>query len=179
MTWRDSPMHYGRVSRALHWGMAGLLAWQFTSTLVRVLLSDTALDDFMWSTHRTTGVLLMSLVVLRVAWALYGAGSRPPAISRLALLGHGALYGLMIVVPLVALLRQYGSGRPLSTFGVTLMPGFEGERIDWMVNLGSTLHGLLGWTLLTLILGHVVMAALHRRRGEDVIPRMIGSGRQG
>ncbi|MCE8021687.1 cytochrome b [Halomonas sp. MCCC 1A11036] len=165
--------HYGRVNRYLHWGMALLLAWQFTTTSVRVLLSDTALDELLWSTHRPTGFLLLALVVVRVAWAFASRASQPPALSAAARLGHLTLYGLMLVVPSVALLRQYGSGRAFEPFGIPLMPGFEGERIEWMVAAGSLFHGVLGWTLLALIVGHVAMVVWHRRNGQDVLPRML------
>lgn len=174
---RDSYTHYGTISRALHWGMAVVLAWQFTSVLARVLFSDSTFDDFMWSTHRSSGVLLMLLILLRASWALLNVGRRPPAVSVMATLGHVALYALMFIVPLVALLRQYGSGRELSAFGITLMPGFEGERIDWMVSAGSNFHGLLGWTMLALIAGHVSMVAVHRRLGHGDIMERMARGR--
>lgn len=165
--------HYGRVNRYLHWGMALLLAWQFTTTSVRVLLSDSALDELLWPTHRSTGFLLMVLVVVRVLWALASRASQPPAVSRAARLGHLALYGLMLVVPTLALLRRYGSGRAFEPFGIPLMSGFEGERIEWMVAAGSLLHGELGWLLLALIVGHVAMVFWHRRHGQNVLSRML------
>lgn len=165
--------HYGRVNRYLHWGMALLLAWQFTTTSVRVLLNDSALDELLWPTHRSVGFLLMVLVVVRVAWALVSRASQPPALNAAARLGHLALYGLMLVVPMLALLRQYGSGRAFEPFGIPLMSGFEGERIEWMVAAGSLLHGELGWTLLALIVGHVTMVFWHRRHGQNVLGRML------
>ena len=169
----DTNKHYGMVSRVLHWGMALLFVWQFSGAAARVLLEDTALESLLWGTHRTVGVTLMALVLLRAAWALINTSRRPPSVSVMAKLGHLALYGLMIAVPTIALIRQYGSGRALDVFGINLMPGFEGERIDWMVNLGGLLHGELGWALLALIVGHVVMAILHRKlTNHDVVSRM-------
>lgn len=172
---KDSQQRYGLVSRALHWGMAALLGWQFFTTLVRVLLEDSALDTFAWGTHKTIGTLLMVLIILRLFWALANRLHRPPSLSRLALLGHLGLYALMLVVPLLALLRQYGSGRELTVLGWQLMPGFDG-RIEWMMAPANLLHGWLGWLLLAMILGHVGMTFHHRRSAtqEDVLPRMAG-----
>ena len=173
---RDTIIHYGRISRAFHWAMALLFAWQFTSVAARVLFEDSAFDDFMWTWHRDVGVLLFTLLLLRGAWGLLNLSRRPPSVSVMAKFGHLALYALMLVVPLVALLRQYGSGRSLSAFAIPLMPGFEGPEIEWMVALGSIFHGLLGWTLLVLILGHVAMVAIHRRYAhQDVLTRMAGT----
>ncbi|WP_416138389.1 cytochrome b [Halomonas sp. HK25] len=163
---------YGRVSRLFHWGMAALFAWQFVTVGARVLLPDGALDDFLWPTHKPLGALLMLLVVLRLVWALVDRTRRPPSLNLAAHLGHLALYALMVAVPLVALMRQYGSGRAFSPFGIPLMSGFEGE-IEWMTAIGGIFHGLLGWVLLALVVGHVGMAILHRRLSdENVLARM-------
>ncbi|WP_022960875.1 cytochrome b [Halopseudomonas pelagia] len=172
---KDSQQRYGLVSRALHWGMAALLAWQFFTTVVRVLLEDSALDEFAWGTHKTVGTLLMALIVLRLLWALANRLERPPSLNRMALLGHMALYALMLVVPTFALLRQYGSGRELTVLGWQLMPGFDG-KLEWMMTPANLLHGWLGWILLAMIVGHVAMTFYHRRSAtqEDVLPRMVG-----
>ena len=173
LTMMDTKLRYGVVSRFLHWGMALLFAWQFSSAASRVFFEDSALESFLWGTHRTVGVLLLSLLVLRVLWALANASRRPSSVSVMATLGHVALYGLMFAVPTIALIRQYGSGRSLEVFGLTLMSGFDGEEITWMTNLGGLLHGELGWTLLALIVGHIVMAFLHRKlTHHDVLTRM-------
>ncbi|WP_104203304.1 cytochrome b [Billgrantia saliphila] len=169
----ESATHYGRVTRYLHWGMAALFVWQFASAGAHALLPDSALDEFFWPTHKLTGTLLMALAIVRLAWALIERHRRPPSVNLAATVGHLTLYALMIVIPAVALLRQYGSGRAFSPFGLPLMPGFEGE-IEWMTALGSLVHGLLGWTLLALVVGHVAMAVAHRRLGQqDVLKRMV------
>lgn len=169
----DSAQRYGLVSRILHWGMAALLGWQFITTLVRLLMEDSSLDQFTWGTHRAAGVLLMALVLIRILWALYNRSQRPPSLNLPATLGHLALYGLMLVVPLVALMRQYGSGRELNVFGMSLMAG-DGVKIEWLMAPANLLHGNLGWLLLALIVGHAAMAFVHRRQGDvDVLARMI------
>ncbi|WP_445003601.1 cytochrome b [Halomonas mongoliensis] len=170
----STGFHYSRFSRHLHWGMAALFTWMFITTAVRVLLPDSALYDVLWPTHRPLGALLMLLVAVRLVWALVERSGRPPSVSLAASLGHKALYALMVAVPVLALLRQYGSGRAFSPFGIPLMPGFEGEAIEWMTAAGSNFHGLLGWMLLVMALGHAGMAIWHRHAGEeDVLARMV------
>ena len=169
----SAPTRYSRVSRYLHWGMALLFVWQFATVGARVLFPESMLDELLWGTHRPLGALLMLLVLVRLVWALLERSSRPPALNAAARFGHLALYALMVVVPLIGLIRQYGSGRAFSPFGIPLMPGFEGDRIEWMTALGSNFHGLLGWTLLVLIVGHAGMAIWHRRAGDqDALARM-------
>ena len=171
----DSATRYGSISRIFHWGMALLFVVIFSAALARYFAKDSALDSFLWPLHRPTGALLMLLVVLRAAWALLHAGQRPPHVSRAAHLGHLALYALMVAVPFIGLLRQYGSGRAFAPFGIPLMPGRPDGKIDWMVELGDLLHGELGWVLLACVVGHTTMALWHRRHpASNVLPRMVG-----
>lgn len=174
---QDNTDRYGSISRLLHWGMALLLLWQFASAAARVLAEDTTVEQFLWSTHKPLGALLLVLVVIRIVWALINTSHRPPSVSAGAKAGHIALYLLLLVVPAIALLRQYGSGRSFEPFGIPLFPGFEGEEIAWMEAPANLLHSWLGWLMLVLIIGHAAMAIIHRRSDNhvDVLRRMIKS----
>lgn len=168
----DAGRRYGFAGRALHWGMALLLGVQFLSVLSRVLLKDTAIEAFLWPLHKPNGFLLLVLIIVRIIWALASMKSRPPAVSVFSKAGHAAMYALVLIIPTLALLRQYGSGRAFSPFGIPLFSGFEG-RIEWMMKPASLFHGWLGWALLALIAGHVFMAFWHREQGRpDVFRRM-------
>lgn len=173
----DHPEGYGSVSRALHWLMATLFAWQFLSAILHAVDRQMPAARFFWSWHMSIGFLLLGAVVLRGAWALINLGNRPAHatgfLGTAARLGHLALYFLMLVVPLLATLRAYGSGRGLSVFGIQVFAG-GGERIPALVEPGSALHGLLGWALLILVAGHVIMALAHTYLWrEDTLRRML------
>lgn len=172
MTIRDNSDRYGRVTRVLHWAMAILLLWQFLSAGAHLLLEDTAIEKFFWATHKPLGALLFLLAVIRGVWGLINLAQRPRSISIPAKLGHLGLYALMIVVPGLALLRQYGSGRAFEAFGIPIFAGFEGDRISWMTDLGNMLHSSLGWVLLVMVLGHTFMVFWHRKGSSNVLPRM-------
>ena len=178
MSLRDSKERYGTVSRCLHWGMALLIAWQLATAGTRLLAEDSPLDEFLWATHKPLGLLLLIFIVVRVIWSRSNAGNRPASLNAAAKLGHQAMYALIIAIPILALLRQYGSGRAFSPFGLTIMPGgFKDNKIEWLMAPANLLHGWLGWLLLATIVGHIVMALVHRRRSgdEDVLRRMIGN----
>ena len=165
---------YNPFSKLMHWTMAVLLLWQFISAIAHYYFEDSAFEAFFWPTHKPLGVLLFVLVLVRIIWALFDRSKRPQAISKISQAGHGLLYLMMVVIPLVALLRQYGSGRQFEIFGFTLFPGFESDKIQWMMDLGSWLHGELGWALLALIIGHVIMVVWHQkyRPHRKVLSRM-------
>lgn len=149
----------------------------FAAAMAHYFAEDTAIEAFLWPAHKPLGALLMALVVVRVLWAVTHRGRRPASINGAAHWGHKALYTLMIAVPCIGLLRQYGSGRAFSPFGIALMRDRPDEKIEWMTQLGSLLHGELGWVLLALVAGHIFMALWHRRTAHNVLPRMIGRSR--
>ena len=70
MTWTDTPTRYGAISRALHWAMAALFAWQFAGMLLKFVLGRVPLMKFWVGTHSSIGTLLLILLALRLLWAL-------------------------------------------------------------------------------------------------------------
>lgn len=176
--WRDTDLHYGKITRMLHWTMALLFAWQFTGMGLRLALGRTPVVSFFVGTHASIGTLLMALAIIRAVWGLFSLRNRPTheggIVGLAARLGHMALYGLMLLVPTLALFRAYGSQRGAAFFGVPVIPGAP-EKIDWMVNAGNAAHGLLAWTLLAMIAGHIAMVIIHRTVWkDDVLNRMAG-----
>ena len=174
MALKDSTERYGVVSQVLHWGMALLILWQFLSASSRYFFEDTAIEAFFWPTHKTLGVILLVLILLRLVWALVNRSNRPSSVSFLSKLGHMTMYLLVITIPILALIRQYGSGRTFEVLGVPIFSGFEGEKIQWMLDLGSDFHGELGWILLLLITGHLIMTYVLQKATpkKDVFSRM-------
>lgn len=169
---KDNTTRYGLVSRALHWGMALLILWQFLSAASHYFFEDTAIEAFFWPSHKPLGLLLLLLMGLRLLWALAQKSQRPPSVSLWAKTGHVTLYLLLLLVPVLGLLRQYGSGRSFEPFGIPLFAGFEDDKIQWMLDAGSILHGELGWVLLLLIVGHILMALRRRNSSGEVLSRM-------
>lgn len=178
--WTDAPDGYGLVSRLLHWGMALLIVWQFTSALLRVFAEDTAIEAFFWSTHYTVGFTIWWLAILRGAWGLANLSRRPahegPAfLRRAATLGHLALYTLLILVPSLAIARALGNGRGFSVYGLQLAaPGAPPNPA--LTAPANALHGLLGWVLLALIVGHIAMALWHHFVRRDATLRHMTRG---
>ena len=179
MSLTDDTVHYGTVSRLLHWVMAALLIWQGTGMVVKNTMDrENPLVGFWVGTHASVGSVIFLLILIRFAWAFAQRGKRPAyaegTIGRLAAAAHKLMYVLMLVVPTLGLLRLFGRDRAGSLFGVEVHPAMERE-IAWMTAPADAVHGLLAWTLITLIVGHVAMVALHRWYWrDDTLARMAG-----
>lgn len=174
---QDSHERYGVVSRVLHWGMAAIFLWQFLGMVLLIILGETPLTYFFLGTHGPLGAVLFVLIAIRLGWYGRNASNRPEqdasCSGKLAGMGHKLLYALMIIVPLLALLRSYGSGRAFTPFGIPLWGASE-QKIDWMIAVGNAAHGILAWVLLAMIAGHVGFALWHRTvKRDQVWSRMV------
>ncbi len=187
--WRDTPERYGRISRILHWSMALLLLWLFTGMILKNALGLHPRDSWIVGSHASFGVIAWCLMLVRGAWALANLHRRPSygegRVARLASLGHLGLYVLMFLVPTLGLLRQFGSGRAFALFNTIPVFG-AGEPVQGLVDavnatrdaIGFSVHGLLAWTMLALIVGHLVMVVVHHVVWKDgTLRRMVGASR--
>lgn len=176
--WHDDARRYGLLSRVLHWSVAALILWQFLGMGLRLVLGRTPVVAFFVGSHAPVGLVLAGLVGVRLVWALFNHGRRPPQGSGLigfaARAGHGALYALMLAVPVLGLLRAWGSKRAFAPWGIEIFPA-RTEDVAWAVELADLLHGELAWVLVVLIAGHAFMAIFHELRWRDgTLARMAG-----
>ena len=169
---------YTAVAKLLHWGMAaliaGLLALGFVMT--DMPLSPEKLQFYSW--HKWAGVTVFMLVWLRLAWRVVNPppaypSTMPLLVQRIAHLGHAALYGLMIVIPLSGWLLSSAKGVQTVWFGVLPLP----DLLDKDKELGHLLHEVhesLNFLLLILLAGHVAAALKHHWLDkDDILKRML------
>jgi cytochrome b561 len=182
MQWRDTSSGYGLVSRGFHWSMAALFAWQFATAIIHWVDEDAGIVDSLFWSHRSTGFVLLILVFLRGGWGIANLRDRPghraDALGAAANLGHLALYALMILVPALALVRSYASGRGFTWVGIEIVVA-TGVELGWLREIANDLHGPLGWLLLVLIVGHGAMALVHHFVFRDGTLLRMARGRDG
>jgi len=176
----DNPSMWGRVSRALHWGlgtvMIGMIAygWWTNHGPVRP-------DRFFYrSIHAGIGYALLLLTAPRLCWRLVTAvpdlPSETPQWQRLAArLSHGAPYGFTMLVALLGWAHS-GAHQPdyADWFGLLRVPQFTSpdkaaahQYQDW--------HITSAYVLLALVAVHVAAALYHHfMRRAGVTARMIG-----
>src|SRR5690606_4176423 len=116
-----AAVRYDAPTRVLHWLVAAGVLWMAITALARVGAPDAGVTKWSFSTHKTVGVLLLFLMVVRIAWSLIGRKRRPAKFSKAAAVGHFALYVLTLFVPLIGALRQYHSDRAFSMFGIEIL----------------------------------------------------------
>lgn len=158
-------VRYDAVSRSLHWFMVLCFVIVFAASITRYVAPDGELDADLWPMHKPIGALLLALGIARCGWAIRQRGKSPPSLNIAALWGHRCLYALMLIVPTLALGRQYGSGRAFEPFGLQVFAE-RSSKIGGLIGAGNAFHAWLGWLLLAAAVGHITMAVWHRASGH-------------
>ena len=165
---RSTKSTYGWMAIGLHWLMAILLAGQFGLGLLMTRLEDQrrAFELIQW--HKTTGFLLLALAALRILWRLTNKPPPPPPslaipFRRGAALVHGALYGLMLALPLSgwALVSASVLAIPTVLFGTTVIPNLPVSVSEVSETFWNSAHWLLALALASLVILHVAASLWH------------------
>jgi len=84
---------------------------------------------------------------------------------------HHALYGLLVITPVLGWAGVSAYPAPLPVFGLFEAPRIASENRAWAETL-LELHGISAFTLGALAAVHLAAAILHARRGDGVMARM-------
>lgn len=172
--------NWGIIARSLHWLVAGLI---FVQLLLGPLaagwrLSPTKLDLFVW--HKSIGMLVLLLVILRVAWRMINpTPGLPVDLSpwerRTARLSHGLLYLLMFLLPVSGWVINSAANIPFKIFWLFPLPDLVAPDKE-LKALASNVHFSLVIFLVTLLLLHIGAALYHHFiRRNNVLMRMLRS----
>jgi len=172
------PHSFAPLQRLLHWLMAAcIIAMLFIGVGMVSVITPKYLPLVL--IHKTMGVALLVLALIRLALRLYyGAPSLPPdlpaAMKLGAKLSHLALYGLMIVMPLLGLGMLWAADYPVVVYGGILIPPLLPQS-DGVHTILWNAHFYLGLAFFAFVLLHVGAAMFHsliRRDGvfEAIAP---------
>ena len=178
MSLKNPADRWGGVSQSLHWLIVVLVVGMAALGLSMTGLADNAVKARLYGLHKSIGLTILALMLLRLAWRLY-AGA-PQAVAgmprwqqRIATATHAALYGLLIAMPLSGWVINSSSGFPLRWFGWWRVPQFGG-RDEALNALAKNWHEALFWVLVVLALVHAFAAFWHHVFQQDAtLSRML------
>lgn len=180
----DTTKSYGAVTRAIHWLTALLVITNVTLGLYARSLptgndAEVARSALSYSLHKTTGVTILGLTLLRILWVLArpGPGLLHPERRVEALVArtvHWALYGALVVMPVAGWLSHAantGFAPILWPFGQSLpfVP-----KSPTLVHALDAVHRAGAWVLYAALGLHVAGALKHALIDRDAtLARMI------
>jgi cytochrome b561 len=150
---RNTTVRWGALAQFFHWTIVVLIITQFVLAFYAEDLHGMKKLAIL-ARHKSIGITILMLAVLRLAWRLFNPGPALPTTLKpyerfLAHFTHIALYVLIFITPLVA------KNKPL---------------YDFTVNL----HATLAWTLAAIAGLHLLAALKHHFVMKDtVLKRML------
>jgi cytochrome b561 len=184
--WKNMPDRYGLIAIALHWLIAGAIIAMLVLGFVMVRLTPgTTLQFDAYQLHKSIGLTILGLSLLRLGWRLANPGPPLPASlgrweRRLARLVHAGFYLLMLALPLSGWMMVSASvwNIPTVLFGVIEVPHLPVlstlEHKKPVETALKSVHALLGWAAVLLLFLHVAGALKHHFIvKDDTLLRML------
>jgi cytochrome b561 len=192
MALRSTAQNYGSVAKWLHWITALLFLGAYATVYYREWFTESRTPEN-WNAlqlHFSLGVSIGVIVVLRIIWRIMDKSPNPEPGSPLAVwaakLGHLALYGVMIAMPVTGYL---GTGADTEFFFLFDIPSFKSTELftngpgqnmtfkEFEQPYDFIHKKLLGeWLLWMLILGHALAALYHHFVSGDLTLRKMTHG---
>jgi len=179
---RQPVSSWSAPAKLLHWLVAALIVVQAGLGIAAVSwrLSPTKLNLFVW--HKSTGMLILAIVVLRLLWRL---GHRAPALPAdtpawergAARASHFILYVLLVALPLSGWVIASASGVPFSIFWRIPLPSIAAVDKE-VTDAAASVHFALLLALLAVLIVHIGAALRHHYvKRNDVLVRMLPFGK--
>ena len=175
---QSPPTRYGAVAQAFHWTIAALIVVQFTLGWTAEDLPLGARKLAVLARHKSFGMTILMLAVLRLLWRLF---HRPPELPpgmtsierKLARATHILFYVLLFVMPLTGWMMSSAKNYSVSWFNQFTWPDLIAPN-EHAFELLKTTHHTLSWLLFSVALLHILAALKHHFWNKDeVLKRML------
>ena len=175
---QSSPTRYTAVAKAFHWIIAALIVTQFTLAWMADDLPLGARKLGLLARHKSFGMTVLMLAILRLLWRLK---NRPPELPAgmthlervLARISHAAFYVLLLAMPMTGWLMSSAKNYSVSWFGLFTWPNLIAKNEAAFDVLRST-HHILGDVLFVIAVLHILAALKHHFwNRDDVLLRML------
>lgn len=176
---RAAVEHYTLTAIFLHWLTAALVLFMIAAGLLMVRLPQGELQNLLFDLHRSTGVLIFPLVLIRL---IYRWRHMPPPLpddlhplqNLAAHLNHYALYALLLVNPLLGWWATSAYGVAVNVFWVFDLPPLVAQDRPFSVTL-LLVHRSVGFAIAALVAMHIGAALYHHFiRRDRILLRMLG-----
>ncbi len=181
MNLRNSQDSYGLISRLFHWSMAfGVIFLLALGNRIANMQPDLS-TLYLYGLHKTLGVVILAMMVLRIVWHRISPPPRPIADpsawgTMIARIGHTLFYLLLIAIPISGWFASSATGIDIVIFDRWTLPPIAAVSEVWEKR-GFLLHEILTKALFGLIILHILAALKREIDGDGTLTRMISGKR--
>lgn len=146
----------------------GIVTWD--------LAKEASPRSFYFNLHKSIGITLLALIVIRILWRI---SHKPPALpaslkaweSKLSTAAHHLLYLLMFMMPVSGLVMAVSSKYGVKWFGIKLLAGLDSKPLR---DIFHETHEIIGIILVLIIILHILGALKHKFIDkDDIMKRML------
>jgi len=169
---KNTPEHFGVVTKLLHWTIALLIF--FLIWLGWYMVDLTYFDKWYnesLSWHKALGMIVLGLACIKIAWQFYTPvpdtlRNLKPWERNAATIMHLALLAIMVLIPVTGYFISTSAGKAVDVFGWFRVPALF-EVSKEMRDLAIDLHFYLAYATAVLALGHIGAALKHEFIDKD------------
>ena len=178
MAWRNDEVRYGGVAMVLHWSMALVMLGLLALGLWMVELPDGDPKWGWYGWHKSFGLLVLMLAVVRVLWRRRNVQPAMPAglaaWERFAAHAtHTMLYLAMFVLPISGYVDSSAGGYHVAFFGLFELP-LVIPKNEALLEAAVLVHQSVAYGLIGLLVLHVgAVLKQHFVLRNDVLRRML------
>ncbi|MEP1442819.1 MAG: cytochrome b [Hyphomicrobiales bacterium] len=172
---------YGIVARVLHWGMALAIIAMFALGLWMRELDYYSPYYFIGpNIHKSVGIILFVLLLLRLVWRLIDKQPSHEGVSslqkRLSHFVHWIFYPLLSGLMIAGYFISTADGRAISVFGLFDVPAVINKK--GMEATAGLIHYYMAFLIIIIAALHAGVALYHHFIVKDgVLTSMLGSKR--
>lgn len=174
---RPAPARYGVIAQLFHWIIVALVIAQYVLAEQAEELKGLAKVAKL-ANHKSIGMTILMLAVLRLAWRWIAKAPALPATMRgwertTARTSHIALYTLLFLQPLSGWLMSSAKNYSVSWFNLFVFPDLIAPNRRWF-EFFDDMHGVTAGLLLFAAVVHTAAALKHHFYDrDDVLRRML------
>lgn len=175
----DSKAGYGLITRLTHWIMALAIPAMFALGLWMVTLNYySPYYRIAPDIHRSVGMLLLFLLVLRFVWRLAnpkpGDAELKPFERAASRAVHWGFYPLLLALMVSGYLISTADGRPIEVFDWFSVPSFIQKK--GLEDTAGEVHEFLAYATIVLVVLHAAAALKHHFVDRSSILKRMWSG---
>ena len=178
MSAKNTTNSFGFVAKSFHWTISFLI--------IAMLVFGYFLEDFTgasqeiaYNTHKSIGIIILALVVLRLGWRWLNiqpgySATLPHAYKMFVRLAHYAIYFVILAMPISGWVMSTAAGKIPHFLGWFYfpMPGIAPN--EHLAGQAFQVHNTLAIILIVLVSLHVLAALFHQFVLKDnVLKRML------
>jgi cytochrome b561 len=176
MSLRSNVTHYGKITKYLHWIVA-ILVISLLIAGFSIDLIDKSFQGTLIGLHKSTGLLLLGLMVCRIIWFIYDKKpALPTNMSRLEVILAKSMQGLLLLCILGMAVEGFvmacAAGHAPHFFGLfevnlPIAPDKDLAKTLWNI------HKTLAWVIIALVSLHALAALKHHFINKDDVLKKI------